>query len=317
MTESNGFSSRTVPWMIHGVKQVDEAVTVAEAIQLAGLDFEVAVRRDGYQTAAGNWRVDPSKRKIVRVDTEEPFGTVSPTYQPLQYREAFEFMNELRDPDTDELIRPHFVAAGPLDGGRQAFVVVEAPLHQKLLAVDGEDPHDLYVVLRTSHNGRRALEVNLLPLRDKCTNMMPLPGFGHDAKQSWSLRHTKNLHQKMLQAKDVLTNLDGYVAGYNEMAERLANIDVELDDARQLITETIPGHIKQPEKQIDAIMSVYEGSTRNGYQGTAWGVLNGITEYYDHFRGRDDRSPETRWVQGLDGATTQAIDRAVRVLTRG
>lgn len=313
----NGFSARTVPWMIHDVKEIDEAVTAAEAIRLAGLDFEVAVRKDGYQTAAGNWRVDPSKRKIVRVDTEEPFGTVSPTYQTLQYSEAFEFMDELHDPSTDESIRPHFVAAGPLDGGRQAFVVVEAPLHQKLLVLDGEDPHDLYVVLRSSHNGRRAVEVNLLPLRDKCTNMTPLPSFGKDAKQRWAIRHTKNLKEKMLQAKDVLTNLDGYAKGYDEMATRLAAIDVDIDAARDLIAKTIPDHIKQPEKQTDQILSVYEGSTLNGYQGTAWGVLNGITEYYDHHRGRDDRSTETRWVQGLDGATTQAIDRAVQVLTHG
>lgn len=315
MTDQS-FSSRSVPWMIEDAKQVDTAVTAAEAIQLAGLDWKVELRKDGYQTAAGNWRVDPSKRKVVRVDTEEPLGTVSPSYKELQYSEAFQFMDELHDLETDEHLTPHFVAAGSLDGGRQAFVVVEAPQHQKLLTLDGEDPHDLYVVLRTSHNGRRAVEVNLLPLRDKCMNMMPLPGFGKDAKQRWSIRHTKNLHEKMVQARDVLVNLDGYTEGYKAMAERLAAIDVDLDAARDLIEKTIPDHIKQPEKQVDQIMSVYEGSTRNGYQGTAWGVLNGITEYYDHFRGRDDRSNETRWVQGLDGATTQAIGRAVKVLTR-
>lgn len=302
------FSSRDVPWMIHHAKVVDEAVTAAEAMQLAGLGWHVEVRRDGFQTAAGNWRVDPDKRKIVRADTEQPLGTVAPSYQVLQYDEAFDFMDQ---------IHPEFVAAGELKHGKQAFLVVKAPDHLKLPALDGEDPHDLYVVMRTSHDGSRAVELNVLPLRDKCTNMMPLATFGKDAPQRWAIRHTKNMREKLEQAKQVLTRLDAYTEAYNTTAKRLAEIDLELDEARRVIGDVVVElnpNLVHVDKQVNAIMDVYEHSSMNGFQGTGWGLLNGVTEYFDHFRGGDDRASETRWVQGLDGTTTRAVNRTVERL---
>jgi len=307
MQDTKQFSARHVPWLKIGT-EVDEAVTAEQAITLAGLDFDVKIVQDGYKSpVTGNWKVDKSKRKVVRLDTDTPLGTVSPTYQHLQYRQAFEFMDE---------ISPEYVAAGSLKGGRQAFIVVQAPQLETFDALGGgEDPHDMYIVLRASHDGTRAVEVSMLPLRDKCMNMMPLPSFGRDAKQRWSIRHTKNMHEKLTQAQKVLTNLDGYVQNYRETAQLLASIDLDIDEARRVIAESVPEYIKQPDKQADAIMNVYTTSTRNGYVGTGWGVVNAVTEYHDHFRGGAERRPETRWTQGLDGTTVRAIDRTLQALS--
>jgi phage/plasmid-like protein (TIGR03299 family) len=310
-TETQQFSARTVPWLKVGT-QVEAAVTATEAIELAGLDWEVAVRKDGFQTAGGTWRVDPEKRKIVRVDTEQPLGTVSKDYKMLQYSEAFDFMNE---------ISPHFVAAGQLRGGRQAFVVVEAPGYAKLETLGGEDEHDLYVVLRASHDGTRAIEVNLLPLRGACMNMLPAANFGRSdrgynakARQRWSVRHTKNMRVKLEQARAVIDGTEAYAAAFNEMAERLAAIELTLEQATEVIAETVPAHLSKPERVQSAILNLYQNSRFNGYRGTGWGVLNAVTEYYDHFRGSERRAAETRWVQGLDGTTTRAINHTIEVL---
>lgn len=298
------FSSRDVPWMKLGTV-IDGAVTAEEAIQKAGLDWDVEVRKDGFQTAKGTFRIDPSKRKIVRADTEDPLGTVSPGYEVLQYREAFDFLDE---------IHPEFVAAGSLNDGKQCFLVVRAPDHTELDTLDGEDPHDLYVVLRASHDGSRAVEVNVLPLRGRCMNMMPIAGFGHMAKQKWSFRHTRNLRKKLEQARATLTGINQYTRQYNETAKRLAAVDLELDQARTIVETVVPDYLKKKEQQVDAILGLYQNSSTNGYTGTGWGLVNAVNEHHEYYRGGDNRKPETRWVQGLDGATSKATNAAVRAV---
>lgn len=302
------FTTRTAPWLkIPGVTEIDEAVCAEEAVHLAGLDFDVQVVQDGYKSpVTGNWKVDKTKRKIVRLDQDSVLGTVSPTYELLPYGEAFTFMDELN---------PLYVAGGALKNGRQMFLVSKLQQYGDLAALDGEDPHDLYTILRSSLDGSTPLEIFLLPLRNKCMNMMPLPGFGRDAKQRWSIRHTKNMRDKIHETQRVLTNLDGYAEGYKRVAEQLASTELALDEVRSVIEQSVPGYIKKPDEQVNAIMDVYQNSPANGYQGTAWGVMNAVTEFYDHFRGGDDRRPETRWTQGLDGSTVQAVHRTLKLLT--
>lgn len=306
-TTDQSFSARTVPWAIEGATEVTEAVTAADAIQLAGLDWDVELRKDGYQNGKGNWVVDQTKRKVVRVDTDEALGTVSPTYQTLQYREAFDFMDS---------VHPDFVAAGAQKKGKQAFVVVKSPTQLDVL--DGEDPHDLYVVLRSSHDGSRAVEVLLLPLRGTCMNMLPLANFGRSAaKQRWAIRHTKNMHAKLEQARAVLDGSEEYAKVFSETAARLADTDVELDGARRLLEVSAPHWLAKPdETYVDPILDTYQHSSTNGYVGTYWGLLNAVSEYHEHVRGRGERRPETRWTQGLDGAGDKALQRTLQVLNR-
>lgn len=296
------FSTRDVPWMKVGTV-ISEPVTARQAIEIAGLDWEVELRKDGFQTASGNWRVDPTKRKVVRKDTETPLGTTAPGYEILQYSEAFDFLDN---------INPEIVSAGSMKGGKQAFMVAKVPEHAAVKALDGEDPHDLYTVLRSSHDGTRALEVNILSLRDKCMNMMPLslPG----THQRWSIRHTASMRGKMEQAREVIMGLDTYADEYAKMAAKLAEIELTLSEAREIIDGVVPDYLKTKEKQVDEILGVYTGSTRNGYTGTGWGVVNAVTEYHDWYRGGDNRRPETRWLQGLDGSTSKAANRAVQLL---
>lgn len=305
MTDTT-FSARSVPWAtLDSTVEVDRAVSATEAVTLAGLDFEVRVVQDGYRSpVTGNWKVDKSKRKIVRLDTDAVLGTVSPTYELLPYGEAFDFMNEL---DAE------YVAAGSMKNGRQAFIVAQLPDFKDLGVLAGDDPHELYVVLRASHDGSRPVEVSELPLRNKCMNMTPLPSFSRDAEQRWAVRHTKNMRDRLHEAQRVLENSSGYAEEYKKTAERLANVELSIDEVRRIIDDVVPSYVRTT-REAEGIMDVYEHSTTNGYQGTAWGVLNAVTEHYDWYRGGDDRRPETRWLHGLDGATSQAVQRTARRL---
>lgn len=306
------FTTRDLPWMKLGTV-VDEAQSLEDAIVLAGLDWDVELRKEGYQTGSGNWRVDPSKRKVVRVDNEQPLGTVSSTYEALQYREAFDFLSG---------VDVNFKAAGGMKFGAQAFMVVQVPGLESIQILDG-DRHDMYVIVRTSHDGSRALEILEMALRDTCMNALTLSTFGHggayggNAKQRWSIRHTRNMRVKMEQVQALLNGTQAYVEAFVRTAEQLAAIDLELEQAQRVITELVAeqhGYVKDQESYVTGIMNTYQHSTRNGYQGNGWGLVNAVSEHYEHIRGGDRRTPEARWAQAFDGQTHKAVDRTARLL---
>jgi phage/plasmid-like protein (TIGR03299 family) len=310
--EETMFSKRDLPWMQLGTP-VDEAQSLEDAIKLAGLDWEVELRKDGYQNAKGNWVTDPSKRKVVRVDTDKPLGTVSSTYEALQYRDAFDFLA-----DTDAM----FVAGGQLKFGKQAFMVVQLPGLEHL-EVAGGDQHDMYTVIRTSHDGSRALEILQMALRGTCMNALTLSSFGKSgyyggkAKQRWSIRHTQNMRTKMEQVSALLSGTQAYRDEFAETAARLAAIDLELKDAEKIITKLVEvqhGYVKDQETYVTGIMNTYQHSTRNGYLGNGWGLVNAVSEHYEHVRGGDRRTAEARWTQAFDGLTHKAVDRTAQLL---
>lgn len=310
--DDTSFTTRDLPWMKLGTV-VDEAQSIEDAITLSGLDWRAELRKDGYVNGKGNWVVDPSKRKVVRADTDQPLGTVSSTYELLQYAEAFDFLSG---------VNVDFVAGGSLKFGKQAFMVVQVPGHEKLQVLDG-DAHDMYAVLRTSHDGSRALEILMMALRNTCMNALTLSYFGRggqyggNAKQRWSIRHTRNMRVKMEQVQALLNGTQEYAEAFTQTAERLAAVELELKDAERVITELVKqqhGYVKDQESYVTGIMTTYQHSTRNGYVGNGWGLVNAVSEHYEHVRGGDRRTPEARWTQAFDGQTHKAVDLTAKLL---
>jgi phage/plasmid-like protein (TIGR03299 family) len=301
------FTSVEVPWMKIGTR-VDQAVTAAEAIELAGLNWEAERRPAGYVGNDGSWKVHPNRVAIVRGDTDEVLSNRAEAYEVVQYREAFDFVDR---------INPNFVSAGSLVGGKQAFMVVQAPEHTRLDLLDGEDPHGLYIVMRTSHDASRGIEVALLPLRDKCMNQLHLPSLTRGSHQRMSFRHTRSVHQKLEQASTLFTNLDAYAEEVQETASQLAAIDLELEEARAVLDEVVPKDLKSREARIDRIASLYQNSPLNGYAGNGWGLVNAVSEYHEYHHGGERRNPATRFLQGMEnGSTNEAVHRTVAALRR-
>lgn len=297
------FSTREVPWMKVGTV-IEKPLPADEAMALAGLDFDVELRAIGFQNSkkSGYLRF-PGKTAIVRVDTEDPFGLASDDYEVVQYREAFQFIDE---------ISPEIVAAGSLRKQRQAFMVVKHKDHVNLDVIDG-DHHDLYVVLRTSHDCTRAVEVFIMPLRGRCMNQLPIATFGKNAQQRWSVRHVKGAQEKLHEAKKVILGLDAYAEEFAETAAKLASIDVELSAARDLLEVVLPSRPQTP-AAIEKITSLFENAETVGYHGTGWGLVNAVSEYFDHHR--VGGSPESRFTNAMQGQTLKSVNRTAQLLLR-
>lgn len=302
-------TTREVPWMKLG-KIVDKPMTAAEAAKLGGLDFTVSKRPiavatylDKPDSDLPTWKVTDDKIAVVRDDTNFVLGYMSPSYPLLQCSEAFDFM---------DTVAPHYVAAGALKKGRQPFMVVQAP--ETITVMDGEDPHELFLVLRTSHDGSRAVEVTAMPLRGRCMNQLGLRSFSDKAVERWSVKHTATMHAKLKDAEDSLAKLGAYAKSFEDTAHKLTKIKVSDDEATNLLEKVLPNRPKR-EEHIKRIITTWHQSDKVGFDYTGWGLLNAVSEDFDW--GRSGGSPESRFIGALQGQTRNALNRtAGRLLSR-
>lgn len=304
--EPNLFTTRQAPWMKLGTV-IEKDVDAAEAAKLGGLDFDVVLHPAGFTKNGGkNYKRVQNRFAIVREDTDEFFNWASDEYGVVQYRDAFTFLDK---------INPRFVAAGQIRGGRAGFVVVQHPDVASLsgLELNGvTDPHEFYVVVRTSQDMSYAVEISLMTLRGRCMNELTLPSFTKRAPHRWSLRHSRTVHERMHQAQKVLTNSRAYLDEFQKIAARLADIDVDFDRARTTLEYVLPDRPRRAQ-QIDQILDVYRDSETNGFQGTGWGLVQGVSEYFEWLRPRA-QSDTTRLINVLDGSTHKNVAKTAQVL---
>lgn len=291
------WTTREVPWMKLG-KLETETKLAKEAANLGGLDFTVSLLPFSYFWN-GKTQTADHRRAVVRDDTGELFDVVSTgVYQPLQYADAFDFM---------DTVDSRYVAAGSLRGGRQGFMVVKAPFQLDMGPLTLDDPHDLYAVLRTSHDRSRGIEVMVMPLRQRCMNQLTLSSFTKGVPHRWSIKHTTSMHAKLAEAKESLTNMTNYAKRFELLVQRLIDTPVSEVKANDVLKDVIPARAKQTEV-INKIITLQDAS-QVGFKGTGWGLVNAVSEYYDWSRAGG--TPESRFLGALEGQTTKAINKTV------
>lgn len=307
---TKSFTSRLAPWFKLG-PQIDGDVNAAEAAKLGGLDFEVELRpafRPVRRADGKGWNTQqvPTRRTLTRVDTDEFFDYVSADYTVMQYAEAFAFMDE---------INPRYVSAGVMSGGRQGFIVAQLPDVSAInVEINGEvDPHEFFVIIRTSHDRSKAIEVSLMPLRGRCMNQLALNSFSQGAPQRWSIKHIGDVKSKMIEAQKVLTVAPKYAEIYAGKARQLGSVTVTNEQAQEILKRVLPAKVKRDE-QITAIMSAYQSNPHVGFTGNGWGLANAVSEYFDWGRNTSTRTDQSQFTSGLTGDTAKFFNRTAQLL---
>jgi phage/plasmid-like protein (TIGR03299 family) len=303
------FSTREVPWMKIGAI-AETAHTAADAAEAGGLNFEVELLDAGFRSSVkpkvgtSPWKTIPARRACVRVDTQQFFSFVSSTYAPVQYGDAFAFMDE---------ISPEYVAAGTLGGGRQGFMVVKLA-DQKPIELGIGKQVDTFDQLRTSHDLTRAIEVSVMMLRDKCMNALTLSSFTQGAQQRWSVKHVgKDPMKKLAAATTTLARSNAYAESFIKTAQELAAIKLEMEDATAMLKRILPDRPKRDE-QVNAIVHAWRQSPTNGFPDNGWGLVNAVSEYFEWGRNEGTRTDQSRFTGGLTGSTHRFTNRTAQLL---
>jgi phage/plasmid-like protein (TIGR03299 family) len=305
------------PW--HGLgTRLDNPATAAEAIVAAGLDYQVELARlttiDGIPV--------PQRVAVVRSDTQDVLGVVSPAYVPVQNRQAFGFLDAIA---AEGGIRYH--TAGALRRGERIWLLGKLPGEIRVRGSD--DVTEKYLLLSNSHDGSSALRVYYTPIRVVCANTLAMADRAGKG-EGIAIRHRGNLAYKVRAAQEVLglavryyDDLEGQIdllAGHYPSASQLESY------FRSLYPDPEQGSNSRARHAREALYTLFERGMGNDIpqiRHTTWAAFNAVTEFVDHRRsgrGRDaDDRASSRLVSAWFGSgavlKSKAFDLALAMAT--
>jgi len=207
---------------------------------------------------------------------------------------------------------------GVMGNGRKTFMSMKFPEGFEFQSPRGTvDVTDLYLTVFNSHDGFGSLSANITPVRPFCCNQQR--SAESMATTRWLLRHTGESEIRIAQLEQMLNESLEYHDKYRQATE--AQIEYELDqDAvlRELNQLLHANDLDLTERQreirqdtVATIRGIYDGSeTVAPFHGTAYGLLNAITEYTDHYMGiRVPDGRNEREVRALRTLNNEDLDR--------
>lgn len=272
----------------HGLGTVvGSAQTTADALRIAGLDWDVALTdlvADFGEGMDPRYRAIATHRATYRTDTMAPLGSVGTRYQPLQNREAFGWL--------DDVVGEGLAiwdTCGSLRGGRRVWMLAKLP---GTLEITNRDYLEKYTLILNSHDGSGAVLFFPTNIRVVCANTARLAISQYvkaererGMEMGLRLFHTAgSLAGRVEKAKQLLGVVNRAHEGFADTARRLA--------AQPLSTAEVEGYFdtlvsdrkeRSRTKVLDALWGRFHLNTNEGGHGSnLWTAYNAASEYADH-----------------------------------
>jgi phage/plasmid-like protein (TIGR03299 family) len=177
----------------------------------------------------------------------------------------------------------------------------------------------LYLIVWTSHDGSVAVQAAVTPVRVVCQNTLNLAM--RNAKQSFKIRHTQTAEGKIQIARETLGLTLGYFDEFEKEAKALFETSVTDKKFHEIIRAIYPkpekdtkGALTKWENKVVLIDDLYFNSpTQTNIKGTAWGVVNALTERLDYFRtARGNSNSLMAGASGFDPVLTAEKNKIVK-----
>ena len=255
----------------------------------------------------------PAYNVLYRSDDHAPLSIVSSKYKVVQPGEVLEFFKDLVGANGFEL-----TTAGTLFGGKRFWAL--ASIGQEACVV-GKDKVGGYLLLSSSCDGTLATTARFTTVRVVCNNTLSM-ALGTQAEVTVGHRS----HFNPAAVKDQLGIARDTFADFMKSMRSLAKVklsDVEAGAlVGQLLTETKTVYKEDvaQSRQYKQIMGLFDGqgigADLAGASGTAWGLVNAVTEYVDHHaRAKTDSARlASAWFGRGDSLKTEAAQRLLALV---
>ncbi len=312
LIESMAYTNAT-PW--HGLgNQLTARQPIEVWAQQAGMDWsirEANVRFVAEQDAnISSIHTFPENKVLFRSDTNAPLSVVSQRYQVVQPREILEFYRDLTEISGFEL-----ETAGVLKGGRKIWALAKTG---QSTALRGNDVTNGYVLLATACDGTLATTAQFTSIRVVCNNTLAVALAGGAGA-------VKVPHSTSFDAQAVKKQLGISVSSWDEFTYRMKMLSerkVKSIEAERYFLRVFTDHNTKAlgqtnERAMAKALTLFDGhgkgSDLDSSKGTAFGLLNAVTEFVDHERRARsvDHRLESAWFGQGAAIKQKALEQAL------
>lgn len=302
----------TTPW--HGLgNQLTQKQPIEVWQREAGMDWQILESPVHFKSDAvghlGTIHSFPEQKVLFRSDTKAPLSVVSQRYQTVQPREVLEFYRDLTEVSGYQL-----ETAGVLKEGRKFWALARTG---QSMTLKGNDQVNGYLLLATSCDGTLATTATPTTVRVVCNNTLSIAVNG--ATQAIKVPHSTRFDPIAVkkQLGIAVADWDEFMYRLRLLADRKVGNAESTGFFMRVLCDSAGGSRAQSglpnERALRTVQALYEGRGRGAVlesaQGTAWGLLNAVTEFVDHERRA--RSSEYRLDSAWFGQGGQLKQRAL------
>lgn len=309
--------------------RVDRAVSSAEAIQVASLDWRVEKLPLSY--TFGDQSIETDSYGIVRMDTGALLG-VGKSYKPIQNQDGFSFLDGVL-----EAFGAKYESAVAVDGGgKKVFLLAKLP--ELSFRVTESDTVEPFVAFINSHEPGESDRCFPTAERIVCRNTLNLASRKARGK-GLTIPHTGDVKAKIARAQDALGLDVEKVGEYRDAAAVLVNTPVNIQNYandvlnavldvtaaqallsahalaaplgvkeanQELARKSFERKIERRGEVLEDILERYESERCgiDGIRGSAWSAFNAVTEHADHgekYKGTAEEKVSRRFESTLYG----------------
>ncbi|KIP16003.1 phage/plasmid-like family protein [Burkholderia sp. MSHR3999] len=308
------------PW--HGLgNRLTPNQSIEDWKRAAGMDWSIEEAEVRF-VAAGNRNLGsihafPEQKVLYRSDTKAPLSVVSSRYAVVQPTEILEFYRDLTEIGGFEL-----ETAGVLKEGRKLWALAKTG-HSGLLK--GKDKIGGYLLLATACDGTLATTAQFTSVRVVCNNTLQI-ALG-DSTGVVKVPHRSQFDAAAVkrQLGIAVSSWDAFMVRTKALAERKITDSTAEAFLRRVLTystASLPDRetVAVNERAIKAVGQLYagrgKGADLSSASGTAWGLLNAVTEFVDHHRRArtDDHRLDAAWFGAGATLKQRAWDEAMKLV---
>lgn len=305
------FSVQQKAW--HGLGQiVEQYPTSKEAIQHAGLDYEV-VKSPLFTNGSGiietnnaieigcNELEVPNYFANIRTDNNAVLGVVGKDYHIVQNREAFNFFDAIVGGEEGFF----YETAGALGKGERIFITAKLPDYIRV--GNGDDVIEKFIFLTTSHDGSGSITAAFTPIRIVCQNT--LNASLRNMTNVVRIKHTSGAKQRIENAHKIMGLANTLSTQLENIFNNWSKVRVTDQEVKKLIQlalcpnkETLDLIKKGAESEVSTVFKnvvddafsyamLSDTQQMDTTKGTLFGAYNAVTGYFQNVRKyKDDQA---------------------------
>ncbi|NYH22871.1 DUF932 domain-containing protein [Paraburkholderia bryophila] len=319
LVQSMAYINET-PW--HGLgNQLAPNQPLEVWAQQAGMNWrieetEVRFVSGSAGSSLGSIHAFPEQKVLYRSDTKAPLSVVSRRFQVVQPAEIIEFYRDLVDVSGYEL-----ETAGVLKDGKKLWALAKTGQSATLR---GRDRVNGYLLLATACDGTLATTAQFTSVRVVCNNTLAI-ALG-DSTGAVKVPHRSQFNAQAVkrQLGIAVSSWDGFMARMKALSDCKVNDTTSEAFFRRVLTyQATGGNAPVAATNDSAIKAVQElfagrgkGAEMASAAGTAWGLLNSVTEFVDHQRRArsEDHRRDAAWFGTGATLKQKAWDEAMKLV---